>query len=160
MGAGAGKLGMLIESGLAMNLVTNLAAPPDQKSAKRSRTKRAISRGASQVDNRSHSSGGTPSKYSGYSAIDEPLLLHEKLQKYIKRIVGTAMPTVYAHKYLREQAKKAIRAAQEAANAAEDEALGEVTAATGFKSTLEKICYGPKPPNRTPPPGRPSPKKR
>ena len=42
----------------------------------------------------------------------------------------------------------------------QDEALGEVTAATGFKSTLEKICYGPKPRNRTPPPGKPSPRKR
>ena len=46
--------------------------------------------------------------------MEEPLLLHEKLQKYIRRIAATAMPTVYAHKYLREQAKKAVRAAQDA----------------------------------------------
>jgi len=73
-----------------------------------------------------------------------------------------AMPTVYAHKYMREQAKKAVRAAQDAANAAEDEALGDDGgAAIGFPSTLEKINYGPlKPRNVTPPPGRKSPKKR
>ena len=74
----------------------------------------------------------------------EPLMLHEKLQKYIKRIAATAMPTVYSHKYIREQTKRAIRAAQDARNAG-DEIEDDPSAVIGLNSTLQKVCYGPKP---------------
>ena len=54
------------------------------------------------------------------------------------------MPTVYSHKYIREQTKKAIRAAQEADK--EGDPLDEdFSAAIGFNATLQKIRYGPKP---------------
>ena len=71
--------------------------------------------------------------------------MHEKLQKYIRRIAATAMPTIYAHKYIREQTKKAIRAAQEAAKAEDDPLDEDFAAVIGFNATLQKICYGPKP---------------
>ena len=83
--------------------------------------------------------------------------MHEKLQKYIKRIAATAMPTVYSHKYIREQTKKAIRAMQDAKNADDD--FDDDTPVIGFNSTLQKVCYGP-PKQKTPPPERASPKKR
>ena len=75
----------------------------------------------------------------------DPLYLHEKLQKYIRRIAATAMPTVYSHKYIREQTKKAIRAAQDAAKAGDDPLEEDFSAVIGFNSTLQKIRYGPKP---------------
>ena len=59
------------------------------------------------------------------------------------------MPTVYSHKYIREQTKKAIRAAQDAKNA-EDSIVEDFSAVIGFNATLQKVCYGPRP--RTPPP--------
>ena len=118
--------------------------------------------GAGQASPRSHSSA-SPSKYGGssYSQMDEPLLLHEKLQKYIRRIASTAMPTAYAHKYLREQAKKAVRAAADSRNVTGDDGFDEdQSAVIGLKATLEKVCYGPRLRNRTPPPTSPKKKKK
>ena len=82
--------------------------------------------------------------------------LNEKLLKYIKRLASSAMPTVYSHKYIREQTKKAMRALEAAKNA-EDVIDDDPNAVIGLNSTLQKICYGPLPINKTPPA---SPKKR
>ena len=85
--------------------------------------------------------------------------LNEKLLKYIKRLASAAMPTVYSHKYIREQTKKAMRALDALKNA-EDEIIEDPNAVTGLNSTLQKICYGPLPQTRTPPNGKESPSKK
>ena len=136
LGIMGGKTGLLtaMEDKLAINLVTTLAGQAGAASKPGGRG-RAISRAASGTSLRSHSSG-TPSKYSGYSQVDEPLLLHEKLQKYIRRIAATAMPVVYAHRYLREQAKKAIRDAAAARAAQAGDFADDDSAVAGLKATL------------------------
>ena len=138
---GAAKLGMLLESKLNLNLMQNLesAAKPSQRKATkaendaRSTSRRNLKRGASQ---RSNTSGESPSKYSDdYSRMGEGMPPNEKMLKYIKRLASAAMPTVYSHKYIREQTKKAMRALEAMKNA-EDEIIDDPNAVTGFNATL------------------------